>query len=165
MTLEQPLTIIGRTEQVWFPGLKIGPIKAKVDTGANLCSLWATKIKVAADGSLTFVPFGKSFPKYTGQLVVVPKGGYKTVVISNSFGDTESRFAIKLQIKIARKLVLGTFTLANRASKEFPILLGKKLIIGKFLVDVASTSAANRRIYLQSQKISANHKRNNDKIG
>ena len=153
MSSKSTLPIIGRTEKVFFPALQAGPIKAKVDTGADLSSLWATAIKLVDEG-LTFVVFGKSSPNYTGKVVVVPKGHYAVTTVVSSFGEKQTRYVVKLQIKIANKLVLGTFTLANRSRSTYPILLGRKLISGKFLVDVSSSSSGKRPA---TSKISSNN--------
>ncbi|MBI3624086.1 ATP-dependent zinc protease [Candidatus Saccharibacteria bacterium] len=149
------LPVIGRAEKVEFPELGYGKIVAKVDTGADLSSLWATHIKEGEDG-LSFIPFGKRFPKYKARAVTMQKGQYSVTRVANSFGEREVRYVVKLRVKITGKLVLGTFTLANRARKTYPILLGRKLLKGKFLVDVAAGSALEQAERLKRQQLRDN---------
>lgn len=127
--------VIGRAELVDFPKQNIFGVTAKVDTGADSSSIWATTIKETEDG-LSFALFGKSCDFYTGEKVVFAPGEYDTTRVANSFGHREVRYAVKLSIRVRGRLINGTFTLANRANKTYPILLGRKLIAGKFVVDV-----------------------------
>jgi len=129
-------TIIGRAEKISFPELGIKGVHAKIDTGADLSSVWATGIH-EENGILKFKLFGKKSPYYTGKELEFRKPDYLLTRIANSFGHRELRYVIKLQIKIGGKVIVGTFTLSDRSKKTYPILIGRKLLNRKFLVDVA----------------------------
>jgi hypothetical protein len=47
------------------------------------------------------------------------------------------RYVVKLQLKLDDKTIVGTFTLSDRSKKTYPILIGRKLLNRKFLVDVS----------------------------
>lgn len=128
--------IIGRVEKVSFPQLGISKVHAKVDTGADLSTIWATHIRENS-GVLKFKLFAKKSPHFTGAWIEVEKPDYLLTRITNSFGHSELRYVIKLQVKIGGKLVRGTFSLSDRSKKTYPILIGRKLLNRKFLVDVA----------------------------
>jgi hypothetical protein len=50
------------------------------------------------------------------------------------------RYVVKLQLKLGGKTIVGTFTLSDRSKKTYPILIGRKLLNRKFLVDVSKGS-------------------------
>lgn len=128
--------IIGRVEKVSFPELDIKDVHAKIDSGADLSSLWATGIH-EENGVLRFKLFGKKSPFYTGKEIEIAAPHYLLTRVANSFGHKEFRYVVKLQIKLAGKLLVATFTLSDRSKKTYPILIGRKLLKGKFLIDVA----------------------------
>ncbi len=48
----------------------------------------------------------------------------------------EERFIIKTVIGIGRKKVNTTVSLSNRGNMRYPVLIGRRLLKGKFIVDV-----------------------------
>lgn len=129
-------SIIGRAERVSLPELGVRGVPAKIDTGADASSIWASKA-VETEAGLECVFFGPESPYYTGKIVYFPKGTYSYTRVASSFGHREVRYKVKIRIKVVGKTIYATFTLANRASKTYPILIGRKLLHGKFLVDVS----------------------------
>jgi len=135
----KPLTPIGRAERVRLPQHGDMLIPAKVDTGADTSSIWASDVR-EHDGMLEFVLFGKGSQYYTGQTLTVPPSAYRVTTIANSFGHRELRFVVKLHVVLGGRLVRASFTLADRSSKVYPILIGRRLLKNKFVVDVAQGS-------------------------
>lgn len=133
------LTIIGRVEKVGLPQLSILKVPAKVDTGADSCSIWAHKVE-ERDNSLSVVFFGPDSPYYDSKIHIFSSNQYSITRISNSFGHREIRYKLKLKLRIKGKIINGTFTLADRSTKLYPILIGKSLLRRKFLVDVSKGS-------------------------
>ena len=133
--LDKP--IIGRVENVSFPTLDVFDVPAKIDTGADLSSIWATNI-TESDTGLSFELFGPASPFYNGKTISIPKDQYTMTRVSSSFGHKEYRYRIKLPIKVAGKRIRATFTLSDRKDKLYPILIGRRMISSKFYVDVAS---------------------------
>jgi hypothetical protein len=81
--------------------------------------------------------FGPRSKYYTGQLHKFTPKEYSITRVANSFGQKEIRYKVKLKILIKGRLINGTFTLADRSTKLYPILLGRSLINGKFIIDVS----------------------------
>ena len=131
--------IIGRVEKISFPELDIKNVHAKIDTGADLSSIWATGVH-EENGVLRFKLFGKKSPFYTGKQIEFQAPHYLLTRIANSFGHRELRYVVKLQLKLGGKIIVGTFTLSDRSKKTYPILIGRKLLNRKFLVDVSKGS-------------------------
>lgn len=134
------LNIIGRAEFVDIPLIGANKVPAKVDTGADSSSIWVSQAYLDDSGKLSVVFFGPGSDHYTGKVVNFENSQYSRIRIANSFDHKELRYKIKLPVKIKSKLIRATFTLSNRDSKVYPILIGRKMLAGKFLVDVQGGS-------------------------
>jgi glutathione synthase/RimK-type ligase-like ATP-grasp enzyme len=128
--------VIGRVEHIRFLDLDNQRVPAKIDTGADMSSIWVSNLDTT-NGELTFTLFGKGSPYYTGKTIEVPEGKYGITRIANSFGKRELRYVVKLRVEINGRIIKVSFSLADRSSKTYPVLLGRKLLNGKFLVDVS----------------------------
>jgi hypothetical protein len=65
---------------------------------------------------------------------------FTKVWVANSFGHREERYEVQLKVKLGPKVFFARFTLANRAKKIYPVLLGRKLLNDRFLIDSAKSS-------------------------
>ncbi len=108
-------------------------IPAKIDTGADSSSIWATDIKIQKNGALTFKLFGPGHLNYTGE--TIQRTDYKVVNVKNSFGQTEIRYRTHFPIEISGKKIIALINLSDRSKNRFKILIGRRTIAGKFLVD------------------------------
>jgi len=129
-------TIIGRAERVILPDHGEHLVPAKVDSGADVSSIWASDV-VVRDGCLEFVLFDKNSEYYTGHVIRINEANYRQTRVASSFGHKELRYAVKMRISIFGRVINATFTLADRSQKTYPILLGRRLLKNKFLVDVS----------------------------
>jgi hypothetical protein len=57
--------------------------------------------------------------------------------IKNSFGEIEKRYIIKTIIKIGRKRIKSVISLTHRGNMRYPVLIGRKLLKNRFIVDVS----------------------------
>lgn len=136
--------ILGRNEPIIFPDNNPDlQFPAKVDTGAYHSSIHCSNVSVkkAADGTqylsgdlLAGHPcsFGNSFHFETTN--------YRKVIVANSFGAREERYEVSFRCKIGPLVFTTPFTLSNRSKKLFPILLGRKALSRRFLVDTAKSN-------------------------
>jgi hypothetical protein len=136
---KETMTVVGRAEWVVLPDHGPETIPAKVDTGADVSSIWASHIQ-EQDGCLEFVLFDEGSKYYTGQVIRIEAANYRLTRIASSFGHRELRYVVKLRLTILGRTIKATFTLADRSQKLYPILLGRRLLKNKFLVDVAKGS-------------------------
>lgn len=132
----QPKTIIGNNVLVTIAGIK--DIPAKVDTGADSSSVWASDIHINHEGQLEFCLFAPQSPFYTGEHITVED--FTAMQVRNSTGDVTIRYQVPLSIKVKRRRVRAKFTLADRSRNRFPVLIGRKTLQNKFLVDVSKIS-------------------------
>lgn len=131
------IRIIGRREFVDFPELKLFSIEAKIDTGAYTSAIHCKDIEVKKnnhDFLLCFKLLDTSHPEYSEQTHQFADFDKKK--IKNSFGEMEERYIIKTRIKIGKKNILTTLSLSDRENMRYPVLIGRRLLKGKFMVDV-----------------------------
>jgi glutathione synthase/RimK-type ligase-like ATP-grasp enzyme len=126
---------IGTIELVSLPDDQIRDVRAKVDTGADGSSIWASDIKLEPNGKLVFKFFGPGLSHYQNQPVVTT--AFRTTKVRNSFGHEETRYKIRLRVKIDKQIISCWFSLADRSRNKYPILLGKDFLKNRFIVDVA----------------------------
>jgi len=126
--------VIGRVEKLDLPKYKIKDVRARVDTGAKTSAIWASDISRLDDGTLSFHLFDKNSPHYTGERIVAKS--FTETVVASSMGLKQKRYKVKLPILIKGRKILANFTLADRSQQVYPILIGRNVLRGKFLVDV-----------------------------
>ena len=73
--------IVGRNVRVDFGKRAIG-VPAKIDTGADSSSVWASNIRIDKDGILKFSLFGKGSPYYNGK--VFRRTEYSVAIVKRS---------------------------------------------------------------------------------
>ena len=137
----KPKLIIGRREKVSFPDLGITDIDAKVDTGAYTSALHCHDIEIKQN-VLYFKLLDPSHPEFNKQQrfeIFTEKN------IKNSFGHLERRYIIKTRIKIGNRIVKTSISLTDRANMRCPVLIGRKLLRKKFIVDVNETYLLNSK--------------------
>jgi hypothetical protein len=139
------MQILGRSDRVDLPGLGLENIHAKVDTGAYTCSLHCSSAEVV-NGILEFVILDEEHPEFTGMKFKFKK--FTQREIKNSFGEAETRFIIKTSIKIFDRRIKAEFSLSDRDKLRFPVLLGRKILRNRFLIDVTK-----KDLYFQSKSL------------
>lgn len=127
-------TIIGTNAYVHVDGVS-QPVLAKVDTGADGTSLWASGVRIGENDRLFFRYFGPSSVLYDGKEHF--RDDYRVVKVTSSTGDSQIRFQIKQKIKIGDKTVVVWCSLTDRSKRSYPMLIGARTLKGRFLVDVA----------------------------
>lgn len=110
-------------------------IPAKIDTGAASSAVWASGIRVDGEGVLHFCLFGEGSPYYNG--VELSRKDYTVGVVRSSNGQEELRYRVGLTLEIEGKRVKALVSLANRERNRYPVLVGRRTLSGKFLVDVS----------------------------
>jgi hypothetical protein len=142
--------IIGRSESmtfVEFEGLESVP--AKTDTGAYRSAVHASNIHLDKEsGVLSFDLLG-GHPVCGAMTHRIETKEFSEIWVENSFGHREDRFEVKMKVKLGPKIFTARFSLADRSKKIYPILLGRKLLNNRFLVDSAASSL--NRVELKQQ--------------
>ena len=124
--------LIGRKDKIDLPDFGIYNVNAKVDTGAYTSSIHCTKIKLI-DGILHFQIPGL----IEREVKNFQTNSYSIKKVKSSNGKTESRYTIKTHILLFGNLYYEEFTLTDRSKMKNPILLGRKVLMKRFIVDVS----------------------------
>jgi len=140
------LKIIGRYDIVDLPALGLEDIPAKVDTGAYGNALHSHEIEVVirdeGESVLRFKVLDPSHHNYK-ESYFYSNNFYRKKVKSSS-GQSELRYVIRTNIRLFGKTYKTYFSLANRQPMRYPILIGRKFLSGKFLVDVKSYNLSHK---------------------
>lgn len=132
--MQKEKLIIGRREEVDFPELGLYGITAKIDTGAYTTALHCHDIQETG-GVLQFKLLDPSHPEYNEQVQAFTEFTQKG--IKNSFGEIEKRYIIKTSIKIGERRIKAVISLSDRGKMRYPVLIGRKLLKNRFIVDVS----------------------------
>ena len=138
--------IIGRRELVSFPQLALFNVEAKIDTGAYTSAIHCKEVMPFVKDGLPFVSFrvmDMQHPMIEGDTLEYPV--YKTKWIKNSFGQAEERFIIKTMVGFYDESYEIELSLADRSLMDYPLLLGRKALRRRFVVDVAKVHYAPKR--------------------
>ncbi len=134
----EKLPIIGGVDCIDFVDAGIENLPCKIDTGAAISAIHADRIRIIEKNGVEYLSFkllDKKHPSFNGKEILTTD--FKEKTIKSSFGDEENRYVVKLKIMVFDKIFKTSFTLTNRKRMTFPVLLGKKFIKDKFLVDVS----------------------------
>jgi len=139
--------IIGRVERVDFPRFGLEGLEAKVDTGARTSSIHCADVRVEAEDEagrrvISFTLLDPEHPDYNGRRFRARK--VDTRVVRSSNGEEQERHVVEVDVVIAGRTIRTEFTLADREAMNYPVLLGRRLLRGTFLVDVSRKRVADR---------------------
>lgn len=129
--------VIGRKTKISLPEWEIEGVMAKVDTGAYTSAVHAEEVMEETEDGYKILKFSLLPPhhsKYTGKLIKTRN--YTIKKVKNSFGQVENRYKVKTKVDVQGDQIDAEFTLSDRKKMKNAILLGRKLLIGRFLVDV-----------------------------
>jgi hypothetical protein len=133
----KPKRIIGRREKITLPSWGLNLISAKVDTGAYTSSIhseYAEEKTVNGKKVLEFRLLSPQHIKYTGE--THRTSNYTQKKVKNSFGVAEIRYKVITKVLMFGEEFEAEFTLSDRSKMRNAILLGRKTLKGKFMVDV-----------------------------
>jgi len=128
------MEVVGYIESVDLPEIELFGLDAKIDTGAERCSIHCDDVKIEGD-NVTFLLHDKVHSAYHGKIITMPV--YKIDQVKSSNGISEERVFIYSDIKMGCKTYKAEISLANRKSMKYPMLVGKRFMSKRFLVDVS----------------------------
>ena len=137
--------IIGRAEPIDLVGVALG-VPAKIDSGAFRSSIHATDIKVRKKDGVETLSFS-----LLGHPCAPVKRPYTTteftrIPVKSSNGLAEERYETTLKIKIGPRVFLTSFTLADRSNNVYPVLVGRKALKGRFVIDVTRAGVSRMEL-------------------
>lgn len=126
--------LIGRVEWIELPDVKTR-FKARIDTGAKTTSLHAINIREEEQRGELHVRFQTLDAE--GKTVEFVRKVDTTQRVANPSGIVSKRYVIKERVKIGnieREILVN---LNDRTKMEYKVLVGRNLLLGRFIVDVA----------------------------
>jgi hypothetical protein len=139
-------TLIGRSDIVDFPKLNLFGIDIKIDTGAYTSSFHCHDI-VEVDGVLQCRFLDPEHKKYHEKIFHFQN--YKIKSVKSSNGIVEKRFLIATEILIFDKSYPIRLTITERGSMKYPVLLGRKFLSSKFVVDTSKVNLSHDNIQIK----------------
>lgn len=126
---------IGRIDKIDLPEFGLEDIEAKIDTGANRSSIHCSKIEhkdyEGVDSIIFSIPLDGN-----GEENSFHSADFFKKNIKSSSGHVEERYIIKTTVVLFGKSIKTSFSLTDRTEMKYPILLGRKLLASRFIVDV-----------------------------
>lgn len=132
---------LGRTDIASFPLLDLENIAIKMDTGAYTSAIHCHEIEQKTANGKELVSFSlldPSHPAYTAARFEFEN--FEQRQIKNSFGIAESRFIISTTILLFGQEYPIELSLSARGEMKYPVLIGRKFLVGNFVVDPAKTN-------------------------
>jgi hypothetical protein len=137
---------IGRYDKVDLPLMNLFDIDAKIDTGADSSAIHCHHIELIrkkGEKLLHFILLDPSHPDYNNKSFLFKE--FKRRTIKNSSGTSEKRYIISTKVVLFGKERLTEFSLSDRGNLNFPILLGRKFLFRRYIVDVARSNLSYRK--------------------
>ena len=134
----------GKVIAGWVEKVTLEPwglaVKAKLDTGALTSSIHATDIE-------RFRREGRHWVRFQLELEVEGKAKRlplerrlaRRVLIKDPGGKAEPRVSVNLELCVNGQRHTAEFTLADRKDMVYPVLLGRRFLEERFVVDPAKT--------------------------
>ena len=138
----QEKRIIGKKEKINILDLELYDLDAKVDTGADSNALHCDNIEISKDGYVSFCLLDEVHESYHGKRMTLPL--YKVKRVRSSNGELQERPSIKVDVSFFGKKYSTVISLTNRADMRYPMLIGRKFLANKFLVDVSQEYIATQ---------------------
>lgn len=140
--------IIGGSDLIDFPDFDLENIAARIDSGAKSSSIHASYIREVKKGDhkvLRFCLLGNRKKHYEVET-------YDKRTIRSSNGHSQERYVVKMKVKLFGRKFKTDFTLAHRKEMKYPVLLGRRLLRNRFVVDVSQKNLSHNQKILNQHE-------------
>jgi hypothetical protein len=128
---------IGRIDKADFPLLGLVDVDVKIDTGAYTSAIHCKNMKVE-DNYLKCNFLDEKHLDYNEKEIIFDN--YDVKVVKSSNGRSEARYRILTEILLFGKTYPIFLTLSDRDDMKFPVLLGRKFLTKRFVIDINKTN-------------------------
>lgn len=137
--------VIGRFEHLDVVG-RLDNIPAKIDTGAYRSAIHVSQMERITKNDKEYLRFTiLGHPSFSRKRTL-QTSSFKRVTVTSSSGHRVERYEVQLKIRLGYKVFRTSFTLADRIHNVFPILIGRKAIRNRFLVDAARSGVSRKEL-------------------
>ena len=128
--------VIGRVEWIGTLSPKI-EFRARIDTGAQSCSMHAEKVvekEIEGERYVEFTTLDEEGNPFTFLKKVV-----KTSMVKGTSGVAEKRYVVKMQLSFGKKQPVVNVNLNDRRNLKHRFLVGRNLLLKDYIVDVTQS--------------------------
>jgi hypothetical protein len=140
MKTKKPLKLkrVGRTVRIDLPELELLEVEAKIDTGAYSSSIHISHAEeVQKEKSTILKAYIYENSHFSSNHKSFEFIDFSLKNVKSSNGIIEKRYVVKTLVKLKGKRIKTQFTLTDRSDMKYPILLGRKFLSKRFIVDVS----------------------------
>jgi hypothetical protein len=138
--------IAGWREYVALPQLGIGPLVAKLDTGARSAALHAENIQIYEKDGHHRIRFDVPVSTDSKQVKTCDLRLHAERLVKNPGGAKELRRVVETDLSLGGRVWQVQVTLTNRTDMGVPMLLGRATIKGRFLVHPGRSFVLSRGV-------------------
>ena len=140
-----PPVVAGWREWVRLPGLGVGPVKAKLDTGARTSALHAFDLTSFTRDGAGWVRFSvHPWQRSADDAVYVECPVHDRRRVRSSTGHTQERIVVLTEVELLGHTITTEMTLTRRDTMGFRMLVGREALRQGFLVDSGSSYLGGR---------------------
>jgi hypothetical protein len=139
-------TLIGRRELANLPEFGLRNVAVKVDTGAYTSSIHVSHCReVVSDEKMVLevIFLDPSHEGFDGEKHTFYE--FRQKKVKSSTGQEQMRYFIKCTIQLLGRKIKTEFSLTERNGMKYPILLGRKLLNKRFIVDTQYVNLSIRK--------------------
>ncbi len=129
-------TVLGRVEWIRLMAPDI-PIRARIDTGAQTCSLHAESIVEKEISGERYVEFSTIDEK--GRTHRMMKKVVEETRVRSTSGRSEKRYVVEMTLMLGTRELTVNVNLNNREKLRHRFLVGRNLLLGDYVVDVSQS--------------------------
>ncbi len=137
---------IGRFDKADFKEFSLFDIDVKIDSGAYTSSIHCSNIEEISFNNENYIRFtllDPFHPFYNNKSYQTKNYALKLVKSSN--GIIQKRYLIQTEIVIFNTSYPIHLTLSERKDMKFPILLGRKFLNKRFVIDTSRTNISHKQ--------------------
>lgn len=137
---------IGWKDKIDFIDFGFSNLPVKIDTGANTSAFHCSSIEritIEKKEYIKFIPLDANYEGFNGKELTLPFHKFRT--IKNSFGQEEDRFVVLTNVKAFGETYPIEISLTDRSNLEFPVLLGRRFLRGRCVVDVSKSNLSFKK--------------------
>ena len=136
------IRVIGRKDRADFPMFEMFNVPVKIDSGAYSSSIHCSSVseikKNENESFLEVVFLDESYAGFNSEKKIFTS--YRKKKVKSSTGDEQERFFVRIPIVLFGEIIETDFSLTTRNGLKSPVLIGRKLLNKKFLIDTSKTN-------------------------
>lgn len=142
--------VVGAVEKVLItPPGEI--LSARIDTGAVTSSLDASDVELFERNGHDWVRFMIINPKTNKEYTLERRIVRNVKIIQAVTDDVERRPVVELEVTIGKTTQRAEFTLSDRKHMEYPVLIGRNILMDIMIVDVSKSHIAPPSVPVESK--------------